>query len=65
VAGRGSRAVQLAPADLVRLAGRALAEADKGPTRPITGQTFALDRAADAHRAIEARTGVGKTLLTI
>jgi NADPH2:quinone reductase len=29
----------------------------------LIGQTFPLDRAADAHRAIEARETIGKTLL--
>jgi NADPH2:quinone reductase len=33
--------------------------------RPIIGQTFPLKRAADAHRAIEARGVIGKTLLVI
>jgi NADPH2:quinone reductase len=33
--------------------------------RPIIGQTFPLKRAADAHRAIEARDVIGKTLLVI
>ena len=31
--------------------------------RPIIGQRFPLERAADAHRAIESRTALGKTLL--
>jgi NADPH:quinone reductase len=31
---------------------------------PVIGRTFPLDRAADAHTAIEARTVFGKTLLT-
>jgi NADPH2:quinone reductase len=29
----------------------------------VIGQTFRLDRAAEAHRAIEARAALGKTLL--
>ncbi|GAA2711571.1 zinc-binding dehydrogenase [Actinoplanes palleronii] len=33
------------------------------PGRVVIGQTFPLDRAADAHAAIENRTAVGKTLL--
>jgi len=33
--------------------------------RPLIGQRFPLDRAADAHAAIEARATVGKTLLTV
>lgn len=33
--------------------------------RPVIGQRFPLDRAADAHAAIEARATVGKTLLVV
>ena len=42
----------------------ALAEAAAGRLRPVIGQTFPLERAADAHAAIESRRTVGKTLLT-
>ncbi len=45
------------------LAARALDRAARGTLRALIGQTFPLDRAADAHRAIEARETVGKTLL--
>ncbi|SFQ54898.1 NADPH2:quinone reductase [Amycolatopsis arida] len=45
-----------------RLAG-ALAAAAEGRVRPVIGQTFPLERAADAHAAIEARAVIGKTLL--
>ncbi|MEV4020753.1 zinc-binding dehydrogenase [Nonomuraea angiospora] len=45
------------------LGAAALAEAAAGRLRPVIGQTFPLERAADAHAAIEARTTVGKTLL--
>jgi NADPH2:quinone reductase len=41
----------------------ALAEAAAGRLDPVVGQTFPLDRAADAHAAIEARTVFGTTLL--
>lgn len=33
--------------------------------RPVIGQRFPLDRAADAHAAIEARATTGKTLLVV
>jgi NADPH2:quinone reductase len=33
--------------------------------KPVIGQRFPLERAADAHAAIEARTTVGKTLLVV
>jgi NADPH2:quinone reductase len=55
--------VQFAPADGKRLITRALTEAAAGRIRPVIGQTYPLERAADAHRAIEARDVVGKTLL--
>lgn len=45
------------------LAAEALAEAAAGRLRPVIGQTFPLERAADAHAAIESRETVGKTLL--
>lgn len=42
-----------------------LAEAAAGRVTPLVGQTFPLERAADAHAAIAARKTVGKTLLLI
>lgn len=42
---------------------RALAAAAAGRLRPVIGQRFPLDRAADAHAAIQSRATVGKTLL--
>ncbi|WP_026404633.1 zinc-binding dehydrogenase [Actinomadura rifamycini] len=44
---------------------RALAEAAAGRLAPVVGCTFPLERAAEAHAAIEARAVVGKTLLTV
>jgi len=51
------------PAGLRRLAATALADAAAGRIRPVIGQTFALERAADAHAALAARTAIAKTLL--
>jgi Zinc-binding dehydrogenase len=45
--------------------GRALTEAAAGRLRPLIGQRFPLERAADAHAAIEVRATVGKTLLEV
>ena len=53
------------PEELAALARTALAEAAAGRLRPVIGQEFALAAAAHAHAAIEARTTVGKTLLTV
>jgi NADPH:quinone reductase len=60
---RGIEDVQVAPVELRQLAVRALSEAAAGRVRPVIGQTFPLHRAAEAHRAIESRSTVGKTLL--
>jgi NADPH:quinone reductase len=43
----------------------ALDLAAAGKLRPVIGQTFPLAEAAAAHRAIEERTTVGKTLLLV
>ncbi len=62
---RGIGHVQFAPADAKRLTERAMSKAVAKQIRPVIGQTFPLERAADAHRAIEARDVIGKTLLAI
>ncbi|WP_234365555.1 zinc-binding dehydrogenase [Streptomyces sp. RTd22] len=51
--------------NLHELATTALEEAAAGRLRPVIGQTFPLERAADAHAAMEARTTIGKTLLLV
>jgi NADPH:quinone reductase len=61
----GIEHVQFAPKDAKRLTERAMSEAAAGRIRPIIGQTFPLEQAAEAHRAIEARTVTGKTLLEV
>jgi NADPH:quinone reductase len=55
--------VQLTPDQFRRYAEQALAGAAAGRITPLIGQTFPLERAADAHAGIESRTAVGKTLL--
>ncbi|QKW22846.1 zinc-binding dehydrogenase [Kitasatospora sp. NA04385] len=42
-----------------------LAEAAEHRLRPVIGRRFPLERAADAHRAIESRETLGKTLLDV
>jgi len=44
---------------------RTLEEAVNGRIRPVIGQTFPLEHAAEAHAAIAARSTLGKTLLVI
>lgn len=53
------------PEELAELARTALVEAAAGRLRPVIGQEFKLAEAARAHAAIEARTTIGKTLLTV
>jgi NADPH:quinone reductase len=65
-AGRGVELIglsRLAPEEARALTEEALAEAAAGRLRPVIGQRFPLERAADAHAAIESRATVGKTLL--
>jgi NADPH:quinone reductase len=59
------RGTQLEPEELRELSRAALAEAEAGRLRPVIGQTFPLERAAEAHEAIEGRATVGKTLLLV
>ena len=44
---------------------QAAAHFDAGDLRIAVGATFPLDRAADAHRALEAGQVTGKAVLTI
>jgi NADPH2:quinone reductase len=59
------RGAQVTPEQMRELSSAALDEAAAGRLRPVIGQTFPLDRAADAHAAIERRETVGKTLLLV
>jgi NADPH2:quinone reductase len=56
--------VQLSPERFNRAAATALQLAATRTFAPLIGQTFPLEQAAEAHRAIEERRAVGKTLLT-
>jgi len=51
------------PEEGVALSTAALDEATAGQLTPTIGQVFPLERAADAHAAIESRAVIGKTLL--
>ncbi|WP_301175795.1 zinc-binding dehydrogenase [Actinomadura geliboluensis] len=66
-AGRGVTLVrpQATPEQLREFTVSALEEAAQGRLRPVIGRRFPLEGAADAHRAIESRSTVGKTLLEV
>jgi NADPH2:quinone reductase len=53
----------LAAQDAKRLSARALRQAAEGRLHAVIGQRFPLADAAKAHRAIESRRTIGKTLL--
>jgi NADPH2:quinone reductase len=62
----GTEQVHIGGTELARrLAKQALSEAAAGRIRPVIGPTFPLERAVEAHTAIEARTAVGRILLLI
>ncbi|TDB90235.1 NADPH:quinone reductase [Actinomadura sp. KC216] len=60
---RGIQDVQISKPERLRLLADALEKAAEGVFKPVIGQTFPLERAADAHKAIEDRTVFAKTLL--
>lgn len=62
---RGIEQVQLSDEETVGLAAEVLREAAAGRLRPVVGQTFPLDRAAEAHAALEERRVTGKTVLVV
>ncbi|MEV8094617.1 zinc-binding dehydrogenase [Kitasatospora sp. NPDC085879] len=53
------------PALLREATGEALAAGAAGRLRPLIGQRFPLERAAQAHAAMESRAVTGKTLLVV
>ena len=59
----GIRGAQLAAADRVRLTAEVLRELRAGNLAPVIGQTYPLERIAEAHAAIEDRSVFGKTLV--
>jgi NADPH:quinone reductase len=61
---RGIEQVQFQPSEHAQFARRALAELSAGRITPVIGQSFRLEDAAAAHAGIEARSSIGKTLLT-
>jgi NADPH2:quinone reductase len=62
---RGIEQAQFSPEVATRLIERAFAAAVQGRLSPVIGKTVTLERAAQAHAAIEDRAVVGKTLLLV
>ncbi len=60
-----TRGIAVAPGEAAELTGAALDLAAAGQLTAVIGQRFPLAAAADAHRAIETRATVGKTLLEV
>lgn len=65
IAIRGISAVQFSPEEADRRLRAVLAEAAAGRVAPVIGRTYPLEDAAEAHRRIEARDVVGKSLLLV
>ena len=59
------RGAPVAPEEAVELTKAALEAAITGQLTPLIGQRFGLERAAEAHAAIESRATTGKTLLEV
>ncbi|GAA4242252.1 zinc-binding dehydrogenase [Actinomadura meridiana] len=60
---RGIQDLQVSWDERLNLLERALQKAAEGILTPVIGQTYPLDQAAEAHKAIETRTVLAKTLL--
>ena len=60
-----ARGIAVTPGQAAGLTRTALDLAAAGQLTPVIGQRYPLPAAADAHRAIEARTTTGKTLLEV
>jgi NADPH2:quinone reductase len=48
-----------------KLTAQALADVAAGRIRPVIGQSYPLERAAEAHRGLERRSALGKTVLVV
>jgi NADPH2:quinone reductase len=61
----GIAEAQVATAEGAHLTDQAFVDAAAGRITPVIGQVYPLEDVADAHRALENRTNVGKVLLSI
>ncbi|HEY2521266.1 MAG TPA: zinc-binding dehydrogenase [Streptosporangiaceae bacterium] len=62
---QGIEQAQFPPGGHEKLTAQALADVAARRIRPVIGQSYPLDRAADAHRGLEGRSAIGKTLLIV
>lgn len=62
---RGIADVQFSPEEGDRRLRDVLAQAAAGRVAPVIGRTYPLEHAAEAHRRIEAREVIGKSLLLV
>lgn len=60
---QGITGAQLAPDGIRRLTAEAVQRRRAGEWAPVIKQRYPLERAADAHRGLEDRSAIGKTLL--
>lgn len=60
---RGIADVQFEAPKMVELASKALKLAESGRVHPVISREYPLSSAAEAHRAMEARSILGKALL--
>jgi NADPH2:quinone reductase len=65
IAVRGISEVQFSPEESDRRLREVLGQAAAGRVAPVIGRTYPLEDAAEAHRRIEAREVIGKSLLLV
>ena len=62
---QGIEQAHFPPGGHEKLTAQALADVAARRIRPVIGQSYPLERAADAHRGLEGRSAIGKTLLIV
>jgi len=62
---QGIEQAHFPPGGHEKLTAQTLDEVAAGRIRPVIGQSYPLERAADAHRGLEERSALGKTLLMV
>ena len=62
---QGIEQAHFPPGGHEKLAAQALADVAAGRMRPVIGQSYPLDRAAEAQAGLEKRSAIGKTVLIV